>query len=193
MGLLKIEGVTHWSIPVNNLEESEKFYGDLLGLIPAGRLGNSGMSCGDKAKEWDRVLGINLRGIFLCSQAAAEAMRKRKQGRILNTASNRGVVGEPNASHYAASKAGVIAFTQSMAKEVAPDNILVNAIAPGWTETPMGRAGVTDEYWQKIKSVPPLMGGLTEKDEITGLVRYLLSYATRYITGQLFFLRSPYK
>ena len=145
------------------------------------------------AKEWDRVLGINLRGIFLCSQAAAEAMRKRKQGRILNTASNRGVVGEPNASHYAASKAGVIAFTKSMAKEVAPDNILVNAIAPGWTETPMGRAGVTDEYWQKIKSVPPLMGGLTEKDEITGLVRYLLSYATRYITGQLFFLRSPYK
>lgn len=144
-------------------------------------------------EEWERVIRINLGGIFLCSQAAAAVMRTRQQGRVINVASNRGVVGEANAAHYAASKAGVIAFTQSMAREVAKDNILVNAVAPGWTETAMGKAGTTDEQWQRVSSVPPLMGGLTQKDEITDMVRYLLSHGTRYVTGQLFFLRSPYR
>lgn len=141
--------------------------------------------------EWDRVIRVNLRGTFLCCQAAAEAMRPRKQGRILNVASGRGVAGAPNAAHYAASKAGVIGFTKSMAVEVAPDNILVNNICPGRTETPMARAGYTEQRWQEIKSVSPLQGGLTEKDEITGLVRYLLSDAARFITGQIFLLRTP--
>jgi len=142
-------------------------------------------------EEWDRVIRVNLRGIFLCCQAAAAAMRARKQGRILNVASGRGVAGAPNAAHYAASKAGVIAFTKSMAVEVAPDNILVNNICPGRTETPMARAGYTEERWREIKAVSPLQGGLTEKDEITGLVRYLLSDAARFITGQIFLLRTP--
>lgn len=142
-------------------------------------------------EEWDRVIRVNLRGVFLCCQAAAEAMRPRKKGRILNVASGRGLAGAPNSAHYAASKAGVIGFTKSMAVEVAPDNILVNNICPGRTETPMARAGYTEERWQDIKAVSPLLGGLTEKDEITGLVRYLLSDAARYITGQTFLLRTP--
>jgi len=142
-------------------------------------------------EEWDRVIRVNLRGVFLCSQAAAAVMRPRKQGRILNVASGRGVAGAPYSAHYSASKAGVIAFTKSMAVEVASDNILVNNICPGRTETPMARAGYTEEQWAAIKAVDPLQGGLTQKDEITGLVRYLVSDAARFITGQTFLLRTP--
>jgi NAD(P)-dependent dehydrogenase (short-subunit alcohol dehydrogenase family) len=142
-------------------------------------------------EEWDRVLRINLKGTFLCSQAVARHMVQRKEGRIINVASGRGVAGQPRAAHYAASKAGVIAFTKSLADELAPYNIKVNAIAPGATDTPMSRAGSAEDEWKKREAVPPLMGGLTKKEEIVGLIRYLLSEPAQYITGQTFFLRTP--
>jgi len=141
--------------------------------------------------EWDRVMRINLKGVFLCAQAAARHMIPRKQGRILSIASGRGVAGQPRSAHYAASKAGVIAFTKSLAAELAPHNITVNAVCPGATDTPMSRIGVTPEKFKKREEIPPLMDGLTQKDEIVGLVRYLLSHATRFVTGQTFFLRTP--
>jgi len=142
-------------------------------------------------EEWDRVLRINLKGTFLCSQAAARHMMPKKQGRILGIASGRGVAGQARASHYAASKAGVIAFVKSLAVELAPFNITVNAVCPGATDTPMSRAGLSPEEFKKRTEIPPLMDGLTGKDEIVGLVRYLLSDATRFVTGQIFFLRTP--
>jgi NAD(P)-dependent dehydrogenase (short-subunit alcohol dehydrogenase family) len=142
-------------------------------------------------EEWDRVLRINLKGTFLCSQAVAHHMVQRKEGRIINVASGRGIAGQPRAAHYAASKGGVIAFTKSLATELAPFNVTVNAIAPGATDTPMSRIGYTEEDWKKREAVPPLMGGLTKKEEIVGLVRYLLSEPARYITGQTFLLRTP--
>lgn len=142
-------------------------------------------------EEWDRVLRINLKGTFLCAQAVAKHMIPKRQGRIISIASGRGVVGQPRAAHYAASKAGIIAFTKSLAEELAPYDITVNAIAPGATDTPMSRAGSTPEQFKKREAVPPLMNGLTKKEEIVGLMRYLLSDATRYVTGQTFFLRTP--
>ncbi len=142
-------------------------------------------------EQWDRVIRINLKGVFLCSQAVAAHMVERKEGRIINVASGRGVAGQPKCSHYAASKAGVIAFTKSLATELAPNNVLVNAIAPGRADTAMARQGATEEQWKEAQAIPPLLGGLTGKDEITGLIRYLLSDSTRYITGQLFLLRTP--
>jgi NAD(P)-dependent dehydrogenase (short-subunit alcohol dehydrogenase family) len=142
-------------------------------------------------EEWDRVLRINLKGTFLCSQAAAKHMIPKKQGRIINIASGRGVAGQARSAHYAASKAGVIAFTKSLAVELAPYDIPVNAICPGATDTPMSRAGSTPEEFKKREEVPPLMDGLTKKEEIVGLIRYLLSDATKYVTGQTFFLRTP--
>jgi NAD(P)-dependent dehydrogenase (short-subunit alcohol dehydrogenase family) len=142
-------------------------------------------------EDWDRVLRINLKGTFLCSQAVARPMTEQRSGRILCLASGRGVAGQPGAAHYAASKAGVIAFVKSLAAELAPDNVLVNAIAPGATDTAMSRSGSTEEEWKKREAVPPLLGGLTTKEEIVGLVRYLLSEPARHITGQTFFLRTP--
>ena len=142
-------------------------------------------------EEWDRVMRINLKGVFLCSQAAARHMIPKKKGRILSIASGRGVAGQARAAHYAASKAGVIAFTKSLAMELAPHDITVNAVCPGATDTPMSRIGFTPEQFKKREEVPPLLDGLTQKDEIVGLVRYLLSDATRFVTGQTFFLRTP--
>ncbi len=142
-------------------------------------------------KEWDRVMRINLKGVFLCAQAAAKHMMPRNDGRILSIASGRGVAGQPRAAHYAASKAGVIAFTKSLAIELAPHNITVNAVCPGATDTPMSRIGFTEEQFKKREEIPPLMDGLTHKFEIVGLVRYLLSDATKFVTGQTFFLRTP--
>jgi NAD(P)-dependent dehydrogenase (short-subunit alcohol dehydrogenase family) len=142
-------------------------------------------------EEWDRVMRINLKGVFLCSQAAARHMIPKKKGRILSIASGRGVAGQARAAHYAASKAGVIAFTKSLAMELAPYDITVNAVCPGATDTPMSRIGFTPEQFKKREEVPPLLDGLTQKDEIVGLVRYLLSDATRFVTGQTFFLRTP--
>jgi NAD(P)-dependent dehydrogenase (short-subunit alcohol dehydrogenase family) len=142
-------------------------------------------------EEWDRVLRINLKGTFLCSQAVAKHMIPKKQGRVISIASGRGVAGQARSAHYAASKAGVIAFTKSLAVELAPYDITVNAICPGATDTPMSRAGSTPEEFKKREEVPPLMDGLTRKEEIVGLIRYLLSDATKYVTGQTFFLRTP--
>ncbi len=142
-------------------------------------------------EAWDRVLRINLKGTFLCSQAVAQHMVQQREGRIISIASGRGVAGQAGAAHYAASKAGVIAFTKSLALELAPQNITVNAIAPGATDTVMSRSGSTPEEFQKREAVPPLMNGLTKMEEIVGLIRYLLSDATKYITGQTFFLRTP--
>jgi len=140
---------------------------------------------------WDRLMRINLKGVFLCAQAAAKHMIPRKEGRILSIASGRGVAGAPRSAHYAASKAGVIAFTKSLAVELAPDNITVNCVCPGATDTPMSRIGFTPEQFKKREEIPPLMDGLTHKFEIVGLVRYLLSDATKFVTGQTFFLRTP--
>jgi NAD(P)-dependent dehydrogenase (short-subunit alcohol dehydrogenase family) len=142
-------------------------------------------------EEWDRVLRINLKGTFLCSQALAKYMIPKKQGRILSIASGRGVAGQPRAAHYAASKAGIIAFTKSLAVELAPYDITVNCVCPGATDTPMSRAGSTPEEFKKREAIPPLLDGLTKKEEIVGLTRYLLSDATKYVTGQTFFLRTP--
>ena len=142
-------------------------------------------------EEWDRVLRINLKGTFLCSQAVAKHMIPRKGGRIVSIASGRGVAGQPRSAHYAASKAGIIAFTKSLAVELAPYEITVNAIAPGATDTPMSRYGSTPDEFKRREAIPPLLDGLTKKEEIVGLIRYLLSDATRYVTGQTFFLRTP--
>ena len=140
---------------------------------------------------WDRLMRINLKGVFLCAQAAAKHMIPRKEGRILSIASGRGVAGAPRSAHYAASKAGVIAFTKSLAVELAADNITVNCVCPGATDTPMSRIGYTPEQFKKREEIPALMDGLTHKFEIVGLVRYLLSDATKFVTGQTFFLRTP--
>lgn len=95
-------------------------------------------------EEWDRVLDLNLKGMYLCCKAAIPHLIKRGGGRIINMASSRGMQGQPHSAHYAASKGGVIALTKSLAEELRPHRITVNALAPGATDTPMWRRNRTD-------------------------------------------------
>jgi len=137
------------------------------------------------------VLRINLKGTFLCSQAVSRHMTERRSGRIVGLTSGRGVAGQPRAAHYAASTAGVFACVKSFATELAAHDVVVNAVAPGATDSVMARSGSTEKEWTKRWSVPPLMGGLTTKDESVGLTRYVFSEPATYITGQMCFLRTP--
>ena len=131
--------------------------------------------------EWDSVLNINLKGVFLCSQQAAKVMMKKRSGRIVNIASVSGILGTAGQANYAASKAGVMALTKTLARELGARNITVNAIAPGFIITEMTEKlpdKVKDEYMAQI----PLKRGGTPED-IANVVNFLISPEAAYITG----------
>ncbi|KPJ73337.1 hypothetical protein AMJ48_01675 [Parcubacteria bacterium DG_74_1] len=139
-------------------------------------------------EEWDRTLNINLRGYFLCAQAVAKEMVKQKSGAIVNIASVvMGQMGKGMAglAHYSASKGGVAALTKTLALELAPYNIRVNAIAPGAIDTPMAASTKTDpKILEQTLAIIPLhrMG---EAREVTNTVLFLVSNASSYITGSV--------
>ena len=133
--------------------------------------------------EWDQVLSVNLKGVFNCCKAVIRAMMSRRQGRIVNIASVVGLMGNVGQTNYAASKAGVIGFTKSLAREVASRNITVNAIAPGYILTPMTEA-LSEQTRQMFLNLIPLRRFGTPED-VARAVRFLLSEDAAYITGQV--------
>jgi NAD(P)-dependent dehydrogenase (short-subunit alcohol dehydrogenase family) len=135
------------------------------------------------AADWDRVMAINLKGTFLCSQAALECMRMRGGGRIINIASVSGLVGAVGFAHYAASKAGVIGFTKSLAREVANIGITANAVAPGIIDTGTAISAFPAQALEYYKTQVPLRS-LGHPEDLTGIVVFLASPASAYITGQ---------
>jgi NAD(P)-dependent dehydrogenase (short-subunit alcohol dehydrogenase family) len=136
-------------------------------------------------REWDRVLAVNLQGAFLCCKHVLPGMMARRSGRIINIASGHAVRGGAEFSHYAASKAGIVALTKSLALEVAPFGVLVNTVAPGVSDTTMPRIHSSEEEVRtKAEKMP--MGRLTKPEEIADAVAYLLSERNTVITGQLF-------
>ncbi len=133
--------------------------------------------------EWEHVIGVNVRSVFLCSRAVAEPMRTAGRGRIVNIASNVVTFGMANLMHYVASKAAVIGMTRSMARELGPDGIAVNAVAPGLVTTEVTAETVPAEYRELVAKgqclqVPILPGDVAEA------VTYLCSPAARMVTGQ---------
>jgi 3-oxoacyl-[acyl-carrier protein] reductase len=134
------------------------------------------------AQEWDRVIGVNLRGVFLCTRAVIPRMLERGHGKIINVASQLGQIGGTEMVHYSASKAGVIGFTKALAREVSTKGIHVNAIAPGPILTEM-MAQETEEWAaQKLSELP--MGRFGEVHEVAPTAVFLASDDSSYYVGQ---------
>ena len=137
-------------------------------------------------KDWERVIAVNLHGVFFVAQTVARHMMQNDGGVILNTASTNGIMGYRYYSDYNASKAGVIELTKSMALELAP-RVRVNAVAPGYILTPMQRAEYTDEMLEEVNRKLPLRRHGTP-EEVAALFAFLASEEAGYITGQIFVL-----
>ena len=133
-------------------------------------------------EDWDRVMNVNLRGVFLCTRALIGQMLERRDGRIINIASQLGQIGGKSVGHYAASKAGVIGLTKSLAREVATRGVCVNAIAPGPIETPL-LASETEE-WRSGKLAELPIGRFGTVDEVTPTALLLASAEGSYYIGQ---------
>lgn len=136
-----------------------------------------------KPEDWQAVIDLNLTGVFLCTRAVAKTMLKQRAGRIINIASVAGQMGNPGQANYSAAKAGVIGFTKTVAKEMAPRGVTVNAVAPGFIETDMtSELPNTDDI---LKFIP--LGRFGKPEDIAGMVRFLAADpAAAYITGQVF-------
>ena len=134
-------------------------------------------------QEWDAVIDTNLKSTFNCSKAAVRHMLRKRYGRIINIASVAGQMGNAGQTNYSASKAGQIGFTKALAREVAPRNITVNAIAAGYIETDIW-SSVAEEFRQAILTLIPL-GRKGEPQEIADAVAFLASDQAAYITGQI--------
>jgi 3-oxoacyl-[acyl-carrier protein] reductase len=137
-----------------------------------------------KDDDWDAVLDANLRGAFVAIRAASRGMMKKRWGRIINIASVVGLVGNKGQANYAASKAGLIGLTKSVAKELASRNILANVIAPGFIETDMTSAMTEDAKKTLFTQIP--LERLGRPEDIANLVAFLASDYAGYITGQVF-------
>lgn len=134
-------------------------------------------------KEFDDVINANLKSVFNYTKAVIKHMIKQRYGRIVNISSVVGIIGNPGQANYAASKAGVIGFTKSMARELASRNITVNAVAPGYIETDMTNK-LSDEQRKKLTDMIP-MGRMGKPEDIAKVVGFLCSPEADYITGQV--------
>jgi 3-oxoacyl-[acyl-carrier protein] reductase len=135
-----------------------------------------------KEDEWDDVININLKGVFLCTKGVTRQMMRQRAGKIVNVASIVGVSGNPGQANYVAAKAGVIGFTKTAAKELASRNINVNAVAPGFITTDMTDALSEEVKTQMLSAIP--LGKLGTAEDVARTVLFLLSEDAVYITGQ---------
>jgi len=134
-------------------------------------------------QDWDKVIAVNLKGCFICTKAASRVMLKQRFGKIVNLASLIGIMGNIGQANYAASKAGIIGLTKSVAKELAPRGVCVNAIAPGFIKTEM-TAKLSENVQKKMLSVIPL-GRFGGPRDVANLALFLSGEASSYITGQV--------
>ncbi len=135
------------------------------------------------SEDWDAVLDVNLKGVFNCTKSVIKYMSKQRSGKIVNIASVVGLMGNVGQANYAASKAGVIGFTKTVAREFAQRGININAIAPGYIQTPMTEV-LPERVKEELMRLIP-MGRLGQPEDVAQAVLFLVSEASNYVTGQV--------
>jgi 3-oxoacyl-[acyl-carrier protein] reductase len=165
------------------VEEVEKSMGSLDILVNNAGITRDNLLMRIKDEDWNAVIDANLKAAFVAIRAASRGMMKRRWGRIINIASVVGITGNKGQANYAASKAGLIGLTKSVAKEYASRNILANVVAPGFIETDM-TAGMTPEARESLSKLIPLER-LGKPSDVAGIVAFLASEQAAYITGQV--------
>ena len=186
----KVE-VVHAAVDVSEREQvmaafgaAETAFGSIYGLVSnAGIFPRAGI-LESTPEMWRRVLGVNLLGTVFCAQAICPGMIAAKRGAIVNIASGRALQGTPRGAHYAASKAGIVSFTKSLALEMATHGIRANCIIPGVTETAQPLADSTLEELHALGRRVIPMGRIGQPEDLTGAVAFLLSDAAGFMTGQ---------
>jgi len=165
------------------MDEAVKAFGSIDVLVNNAGITRDSLMMRMKREQWDDVIGTNLTGVFLATQAATKVMAKQKRGRVINIASVVGKMGNAGQANYAAAKGGVIALTKTVAREFAGRGITANAVAPGFIASDM-TAGIDAKYKAGILGAIPL-GRYGQPEEVAGLVKFLaLDPAGAYITGQ---------
>jgi 3-oxoacyl-[acyl-carrier protein] reductase len=165
------------------VEKTVEVFGGLDILVNNAGITRDGILLRMKEEDWDLVLDVNLKGAFHCTKASLRPLIKRGRGKIINIASVTGQMGNAGQANYAASKAGLIGLTKSVAREYASRNIQVNAVAPGFIDTAMSQAIPQKEREMLIKAIP--MERLGTPEDIAEAVLFLASPASDYISGQV--------
>lgn len=174
--LRAIERAREHFAAVNILINNAGMYGDLGSKKPFDEITDA---------EWDRVMSVNVKGMWLCAKAVAPSMRERGAGKIINVASSSVYAGTPGLAHYVASKAAVIGLTRVLAHELGAHRICVNAIAPGLVHNEAGRRLNPDEYFERSRQRRALKRLMVPED-LTGTMLFLTSSASDFVTGQTF-------
>lgn len=190
----EIEGLGRRALPIkvdvaNPVEVEEGFrkgietFGRLDILVNNAGITKDSLLVRMKEEDWDQVLDVNLKGAFLCTRAAVKPMSKQRYGRIINISSVVAFMGNPGQVNYVASKAGIVGFTKTVAKEYASRGITVNAIAPGFIQTAMTEALPEQVKEAMLKEIP--LGKFGFPEDVANAVRFLASKDSGYITGQV--------
>jgi 3-oxoacyl-[acyl-carrier protein] reductase len=164
-------------------DEVRKEFGRIDILINNAGITKDGLLMRMKEEAWDAVMNTNLKGVFLCSREVIKAMAKQRYGRIVNITSVAAFMGNPGQANYSASKAGIVGFTKTVAREYAGRGVTVNAVAPGFIETAMTDV-LPDNIKEEMQKLIPL-GRFGTVEDITKAVIFLASPDSGYITGQV--------
>ena len=174
---------------VSNFEDSQNMVNEVINeyskidiLVNNAGITKDGLLMKMKEEDFDKVISVNLKGVFNCTKAVTRPMMKQKYGKIINMASVVGVMGNAGQSNYCASKAGVIGFTKSTARELASRNITINAIAPGFIESDMTNV-LKDEVKAAYESSIP-MKKMGKTEDVANVAAFLASDISSYVTGQ---------
>lgn len=167
----------------STVQQAETLVGELSILVNNAGITRDGLLARMKDEDWDEVMRTNLKGAFNFTRAVSRGMMRRRDGVVLNISSVVGLMGNAGQANYAASKAGLLGFTRSVARELASRGVRVNAVAPGYIETEMTGALSPDQREALQRQIP--MGRLGQPEDVAALVRFLAGPGARYITGQV--------